>query len=233
MYFCVYSLLKNLNSYLARVTLQKGFLKQQNNLSLSKRQLISGFIFGLLSALILYFSSQFVFESFIIIAAHFEGLLYVFTDNEMSFFNWFYANVSLVFGNAICLRYWAKMPRRTNDTSPKNKLRLHTIKNDQTNLTTHFFHWFTACSFYYYFYFGLNVGHWSYDVIGLYEHYKYFFILIPIVLWLNSWLGISRLFRKKSLLWMALSALFIIVFSFGLSKIDFSDSKNFNKTFLE
>jgi biopolymer transport protein ExbD len=215
------------------VTLKKGFLKPQNNLSQSKRQLISGFIFGLLSALILYFSSQFVFESFRRIAAHFEGLLYVFTENEMSFFNWFYASVSLVFGNAIFLRYWAKMLCRTNDITLKNKLRIHTIKNDQTNLTTYFFHWFARCALLYFLFFGLNAGHWSYDVIGLYENYKYFFILIPIVLWLNSWLGISRLFRKKSLLWMAFSAMFIIVLSFGLSKIDFSNSKNFNKTFLE
>lgn len=61
---------------------------------------------------------------------------------------------------------------------------------------------------------------------------QYVLILVILVLFLHTWLTIRRLFNGKSFRWMLVSAIFLCVFSLGLSRINLIDYKLINEIIL-
>ncbi|PCJ66471.1 MAG: hypothetical protein COA58_06755 [Bacteroidetes bacterium] len=219
--------------YLARVTLEKGFLRPQNQLSLSKISIFWGLFLGLLIAFCLYSGAFILFEKFRCADVFAPSELYIFTEDEMSFYKWFYASVSVIIGQAMAFKYWVAKSRQQFKTFNSSRIRLRNIGNDQSNLISSFLHWFSHCSVLFTLFFGLGITYTSYDDCDFYANHQYFFVLIPIVLWLNSWVGLARLFRTKIFIPMTYSAIVVALLSFGISKINIVDYKSYNSTYLK
>ncbi len=193
---------------------------------LSQKQKIIGVVLGLLSAFALYAFSWVALEALRVVSVSWSFDLMVFTPAEMQFYNWFLAAVALIFGQSVSLVYWLKIAKRPFQ---KRNHRHISILHDQWVLMAYFINWFSRVAFAYLLIFGfLRV----YYTFSFYKEYRYIFILIVLVLFLQSWTTLRLVYKRKSLKWMSFSFLSIGVLSYLFSFINFSDYKETNRTIL-
>jgi biopolymer transport protein ExbD len=200
------------------MTLEKGFLRKAPLPSLTKKEIWIGLILGACFAVVTYVFWFYLFETIRIAGGERHQSLYVFTEQEMAFYKWFYTSIALILGQSICFGYWVARSRRNKKLSFSVRLRLNNIYNNISAASTVFAHWFLICAFGYASYFGLALPENVYGSVDFYQNYKYLFILLPVWLWFASWPNIWRLFRSKSLKWTLLSALTIVTASYALSQ---------------
>jgi len=211
--------------------LRKGFLKPQNNLSLTKKRLIWGVLLGLTFSFLCYGATSYFFEFCRRTSSLHCGAVYPFTEEERSFYLWFYAALAFIFGQNFTFWYWATRQSRLNSKNSNLSLRLKNIANDQSSISTYTIHWLSKLAALYFVFFGVTVISPTYDYVDLYRNYGYLFILIAIVLWLQTWTSISRLFKRKATKWMLLSAVIIFGGSFLLSQISLMDHQAWDKEY--
>lgn len=205
------------------MTLTKGFLKPQNNFSLSRNQIIVGLLIGISLALSLYASASFFFEFFRRTSSLYCDAIFQFTKEERSFYAWFFAAIAIILGQNITFWFWAKRCKSELKSSNTVGLRLKNIAHEQSNLSTYTFAWLARLGTLCFIFFGTSSFYPNYNYLDLRQNYAFLFTLIPIVLWMNSWTTISRLFKRKALKWMASSAFLILGSSFLLSQVNIMD----------
>ncbi|MGK0389818.1 MAG: hypothetical protein ACI94Y_002563 [Maribacter sp.] len=153
----------------------------------------------------------------------------VFSEAELNYYNLFFAAIAVIFGQSMCFTFWLEKPRTLFS---KNSKRRYSILNDQKVMNWYFMSWFSKLGLCLglflgmIFHFGGTLG------FSIYSEYYYLPILIVIVLFLQSWNTIRRMYKKESIKWMLLSAVMVFVLSFALSKIDFVDYKSLNESIL-
>ena len=199
------------------------------SLKISKPKFAIGICIGVLYAFlfysILYLSRESIRFASVLISDGFY--LWIFTDEEVKFYNFFFAFLSLILGQSICFQFWAERKRKFM-TNYKEKLT--TIINDQRFLMWCFLSWFSKLAFLYGFVFIVTLE--GGVVFSFYQGYKFIFILFLIVLFLQSWLAVRRFFKRNSLKWMTVSFILISILSLGLSTINLIDYKALNKIML-
>lgn len=190
------------------------------------------FWFGLIAGLFFAFSFYAVLylsrESFRILSVNEYFDLLILTDNEVNFYNLFYAFVSVIFAQSISFIFWFNQPA---NLFSKRKYQQKIIVYDQAVLNSFFISWFLKIALVYGIFFGWSLTS-EYHTFSFYPTYKYVFIFIIIVLYLQTWVSIRRYYKKQSAKLMAISFIFITVISFGLSKINLINYNEINKIVL-
>lgn len=194
-------------------------------------------IIRIVLGLIIWISYSIIFYSFLyLIREGFRFLsvtenydLWILNDTEVNFYNLVYAFISVIFGQSLFFSFLFKRPRKMFEKLNHRKI---SIVNDQNVLTWSFLDWFAKLACIFGLWFGF-VEHSGFYVFSFYPDYNYFFILIIIVLFLNTWNGIVFTFKRKSFKWLIASILVTTLMSFGLSKINIFDYKKFNSNCLD
>lgn len=192
-------------------------------ISISK--IIIGIIIGLLFSFVFY-SLLFVNrEMFRILSAFYSCKLWILTEDEADFYNLIFAFISVIFGQSVCFTFWFDRPKKLFSNF---KFRKSSILNDQRVLMWYFLSWFTrvGTSFAIIFIMAFYGGFY---VFSFYPEYNYVFVMIIIVLFLQSWNSIRISFKRQSLKWMLISAIIITAVSFGYSKVDIVNYHRLNK----
>ena len=150
--------------------------------------------------------------------------LWVFTEEEVRFYNTFYAFVSTILGIASGITFLIDRP-----LSFKKKGIIKTsILNDQRVLNWSFLSWASKLSMFFSFYF--ISARTEPDFLQIPE-YKYLLILICIVLYLQLWTNIIRYIKINKLYFIFIGAM-IYVAALLLGSVNLIDYKQINDQIL-
>jgi hypothetical protein len=172
----------------------------------------------------------FVFYSFLTILRE-VGRLYTITehydililsDKELNFYNLFFAFLSLIFAQSICLARLFNKPRKAFE---KNIFR-YNILSDQITLNAFFLTIIFRLAPVFIFLVFAKGGFYTFS---FYPKFNFLLVLILIVLFLQNWLTIRRIYKRKARKWMLYSALAISVFAFPLSRFNLIDYQRLNQ----
>jgi len=210
--------------------LNKNFLhKEPNFFEISRFKLIVGILIGLLYSFALYSFLNVSRELFRILSVSENYDLWILTDNQVNFYNLFFAFISVIFGQSICFVFWLDRPKKMFQ---KQNYRKTTIVNDQRVLNWNFLNWFSRLAALSGLWFGLTIQG-GYYIFSLYPDYNYIFILIIIVLFFQTWNTIRFTYKRNSLKWLLYSIVIVSLVSFGLSKLNLIDYKTINQKFFQ
>ncbi|MDQ2177054.1 biopolymer transporter ExbD [Marinifilum sp. D714] len=191
-------------------------------------RLITGILIGLFYSFAFYSFLYLIREVFRILSVTEDYDLWILTDKEVYFYNLFFAFISVIISQSVCFAFWFDRPRKFFE---KRHYRKTTIVNDQRVLNWYFLSWFSKLAIVFGIMFGLAF-HGGFYVFSFYPDYNYIFILIIIVLFLQTWNTIGLTFKRKSLKWMLLTGVIISIIAFGLSRINLIDYKAINHNYL-
>lgn len=154
--------------------------------------------------------------------------LWVLTDRETWFYNLIFALISSSFGQGICFKTWFEGPNRAFSNSYFDFKR-KVMYNDSMFFNVNFLNLFAKTSVLY----GLWYGEMSgYLLLDKTLKYNFIWIIIVIVLHLEQWKTIRRVFRKAGLKGFFIFTTAILLISFLLSFINPIDYKSFNSKFI-
>ncbi len=193
---------------------------------LSTFKLVSGVVMALLMSFVFYFFSCAMLEAFRLMTVTPEFDIWVPSEKERSFYQLFFAFVSVVFAQSFCLAYWFDGPRRFFERGHRSAVQ---IVNGQRNLNWYFLYWFAKVLLCWFCIFSFPGAFYAFS---LYPDFKHLFILLIIVLFLHPWVAMRQAFKRKTVKWMALSAALVTVLAFGMSRINVVDFKSLDNTFL-
>lgn len=202
----------------------------REKLSISKFRLWGGFIVSILLSLSLYL--------FFVTCRDFTRLLtftsnYNFLElnsNELFFYNLFYAILSLLVG----LSYFLKIvfDKNKNIYEKRIQFKRKKIVHDQNILTWFFLFWFirtAGLTAFLYMNFNTDYPIDFYNDLNFYSDYKHLFILILLILFLQSWQGLGLTISNYSK-YLIGSFILISVLAFGFTKINLINFESyFNK----
>lgn len=194
-----------------------------------KSSLIMGLFAGLFFAFCFYAFLYLTRESFRLVSLTEDYDLWVLTDKEVSFYNLIFAFISVIFAQSICFSFWFDKPQKL---FTKRKFQNITIVNDQRSLNTYFLAWSSKLALLFVIFFGLT-SKGGFYIFSFYPEYNYIFVLIILVLFLQTWNSIRRINKRHSLKWMLISMIIVSTIAFGLSKVNLIDYKSTNNIALQ
>lgn len=184
----------------------------------------TGILVGLAYSFLFYSLMYMTRESFRVLTVSKTYDIWVLSDEAVRFYNLFFAFISVIFGQSVCINFWIDTPGKFMETF---NLRKTSIINEQRSLNNYFIYWFSQMSLAFVIIFGL-IGVKGYYVVDAYKEYSSFFVLTVIVLFLYSWKSVILTFKRKSFKWIAGSAIIVSIISIALSYINFVDYKQIN-----
>ena len=193
---------------------------------LSTFKLVSGVVMALLMSFVFYFFSCAMLEAFRLMTVTLEFDIWVPSEKERSFYQLFFAFVSTLLAQSFCLAYWFDGPRRFFERGHRSAVQ---IVNGQRNLNWYFLYWFAKVFLCWFCIFSFPGAFYAFS---LYPDFKHLFILIIIVLFLHPWVTMRLAYKRKTLKWMALSAVLVTVLAYSLSRINVVDYKSLENAFL-
>lgn len=192
-------------------------------LHLPKSKLIIGLLMVLGLSFSLYSFAYIVREAFRYVSLSCDYDLWLLSDEEVKFYNLVTAFIAVIISQSFCFAFWFNRPRRFRE---RRHFYFVSIVNDQMALNSCFLSWFSKLALVYAITLGVAP---MYYVFSLYPDYKFVFVLLIVVLFLQSWTTIRRVFKRESLKWMLVSAVAVCVIAFGISKINLIDYKELNE----
>lgn len=193
---------------------------------LSTFKLVSGAVVALLMSFVFYFFACAMLEAFRLVTVTPEYDIWVLGEKERAFCQLFFAFVSVILAQSFCLVYWFDGPRRIFERRHHSAVR---IVNEQRNLNWYFLCWFAKVLLCWFCIFSFPGAFYAFS---LYPDFKHLFILLIIVLFLHPWVAMRLAFKRKTLKWMALSAVLVTILAFGMSRINVADYEKLENTFL-
>ena len=193
---------------------------------LSTFKLVSGVVVALLMSFVFYFFSCAMMEAFRLMTVTPEFDIWVLSEKERSFYQLFFAFVSVILAQSFCMAYWFDGPRRFFEQRHRWAVQ---IVNGQRNLNWYFLYWFAKVLLCWFCIFSFPGAFYAFS---LYPDFKHLFILLIIVLFLHPWVAMRQAFKRKTVKWIALSAALVAVLAFGMSRINVVDYKSLDNTFL-
>jgi hypothetical protein len=191
---------------------------------IERKKFILSIVLGVCFSFTLYSLLYLTREYLRLFSVTWEYDIWMLSDEEVNFLNLFFAFLSLIFTQSMCFSYWFGSPRKIFQ---KRSIHESTILSDQRVLKLSFLGW--ACLFALLAYIHSDV----FLAYSFYPKYNYLFILLIIVLFLQPWVTIRRIYKRKSLKWMLISASIISVLAFTYSRINVFDYQKINEMILE
>lgn len=198
--------------------------KKSKFIQLSTPRLIAGVILGLFYSFSFYSFLYIIRETFRILTVTENYDLWVLAENEVSFYNLFFAFLSVILGQSVCFVFWFDQPKKLFGN---RNYRKSAIVNDQRFLNWYFLSWLSKMAIVFGIFFGF-VFQGGWNVISFYPDYSYVFMLIIITLFLQTWTTIRLTYIRKSFKWFLVSIVCVSILSFGLSKINLVNYKSIN-----
>ena len=164
------------------MTLTKNFLHKEPDLNISRFKIIIGILVGLFISITFYSFLYLMREGFRILSVTEAYDLWILTDKEVYFYNLFFAFIAVIIGQSVTFIFWLDRP---NSIDRKQNHRKISIINDQRALNWYFLSWFSILAIVFVLMFGLTIDGGFY-VFSIYPDYNYIFILIVIVLFLQT-----------------------------------------------
>lgn len=212
------------------MTLTKNFLhKESEFIQLSRFKIIIGILVGLIFAFAFYSFLYLIREVFRVLSVTETYDLWILTDKEVHFYNLIFAFISVIIGQSVVLSFWFNRPK---NIFKKQNYRKITILNDQRALNWYFLSWFSKLAIVFGLIFGLTF-HGGFYIFSLYPDYNYIFILIVIVLFLQTWDTLILTFKRKGQKWMLISGVLLSITAYGFSRINLIDYNAVNQSFLQ
>ena len=212
------------------MALEKNFLRKNPSfLDIPRRRLVFGIVFGILFSVVFYHFSLYLKEFHRLFSRTEHNDLWALTPDENQFYNLFYAFLAAILGQSFVITFCLARPKFFFG---KYNHRKKMILNEQRFLNWTFLQWFMKIAFLYFIVFGLSFRRGFYT-FSFYPDYRLFFVLIIIVLFLQTWNTLRLAIRKNSFLWMLFSAIIVSLFAIGLTKINFKDFQQIDKTILD
>jgi len=206
----------------------KRFSNSEQKLPAIKRKnVILSIVLGVFFAFAFYSFSYLLREITRLFSITDKYNLWILSDQEMNFYNLFFAYLSLIFAQSFCLSQWFGKIRRPFE---KVNIRKTAILNEQRFLNFFFLEWFAKLSFLYALFIGI-LGNGFY-VFSFYPKYNFMFILMLIVLFSHTWITILRAYKRKAFKWMLFSAIIISVLAFSFSRINLVNYHKINEIVL-
>ncbi len=182
------------------------------------------FIF-LVTSIIFYAFLYMTRESIRIISSISYYDIWILTDQEVTFYNRFFASISLIFGMGNALAFYSNRPSFYNRSITE---RTRTFL-DATHLNWVFIAWgfklamafgifFIATTYYY--------------EVSLYPSFRFLFILLVIVLYLQLWTNSRRQFMSFTKKAFLPTSLLFIIFTVLLGSVNFIDYRAINEQVL-
>ena len=196
--------------------LKRRFYDSSINFSkISTERIVLNITIGLASAFTIYGFFYVIRESFRFLSFGFEYLPNIISESNRNLYNIFFAGLSLIFANSIVINLIFSKPQSVlSRKNPKRKR----ILNDQIFLSFNFSYWFTKMGLV----FGIfSMGFMDFD----FSSYIWVSYLLLFVLYLESWKGLSMVFRKNRLKVQFLHLILMILLTLGLSRLDFINYK--------
>lgn len=187
---------------------------------------VSGILVAFVMSLTFYAFSCVMLEAFRLMTVTPEYDMWVLGDKERSFYQLFFAFVSAILAQSFCLVYWFDGPRKAFERGHRSAVQ---IVNSQRNLNWYFLSWFAKIILIWFCVLNFPGAFYAFS---LYPDFKHLFILIVIVLFLHPWVAMRLAFKRKTLKWMALSAVLVTVLAFGMSRINVVDYESLESVFL-
>jgi hypothetical protein len=186
--------------------------------NISKQRFIISIIIGLASAFTIYSFIYVLRESFRVLNFSIAYLPTIDESNRF-FYNLFFAGLAVVYGNSIFISSCFKRPQKTFSNKNPKKTR---ILNDQIFLNAYFLSWFSRLF--------VLISIFSIGFVNLFffPDFKFFFILILVVLFLDSWKTLSLVLGKRSFKLKTINLVVVLVLSYILANINIVDYKNLN-----
>lgn len=213
-----------------KMTLKKKFLHVTiKDLAISKFRFYAGIFVGLFASFSLYGFLYVMREVFRILSLTDEYDLWIFSEREVWFYNFFLACIGVIYGQSVCITYWLDMPRRWKDKIHRTRNKIVFDQRFQNWLyLTYFFRLASFCAIL----FCLTFKSWHYN-FHIYPKYNIYLILFVVVLYLNSWLTIRILFKNQSFKWFVIFTFILGFMAFSFSKINLIDYKTINESILK
>jgi hypothetical protein len=177
--------------------------RQTPSPEISKKQLIFGLLIGFFVAFTCY-STLYIFrETFRYLSITDDFDLWILSDVEVNFYNLIFGFFAVILGQSAFFSFVFNRPKKLFER--KHYLKT-LIVNDQRFLNISFLFWFLSLSLLVVLFFGITIQGGFY-VLNFYPEYNYLFIFFVIVLFLQTWTTIRRLYKRIK--WFVVSVLFL------------------------
>lgn len=191
---------------------------------IGKQRFWFGVIAGLTSAIALSLIFNKMRESIRFFVSISTELL-IFEKDELQFFNYFFAALATVLGLSICIWIWMG-----NSIDQRKRHRLYKLQSRTNSLFSFWFIMFLIgqfCCFCLFCVFGqLYMDDLNFN---LYKDHAVLFILIPIVIFAQSWFFVRMVYRAEK--WMFSSLLIVIISTFTLYNTTSSNPKKVSQLY--
>ena len=203
--------------------------KRTLNSEIPKKQLIFGLLIAVFVTFISY-STFYVFrECFRYVSITTDFDLWILSDEEVNFYNLIFGFIAVIFGQSAFFSFIFNQPKKLFE---RKYYRRTLIVKDQLFLNISFLYWISAL-------FPIVIllfeatRQGSPHSLNFFPEYNFLSIFLVIVLFLQTWVTIRRLYKRKSVKWFFISALFLTLSAFGLSKINLTNYKAVNEFWLQ
>lgn len=209
---------------------QRRFYKNTVNFQeLAVQKVVVGIVLGLLSAFVIYSFFYVIREVYRILSLglmdygfrHFNNGEYILSHADRSFYNLFFAGLSLILGHSIAILFIFSGSNKVLSRRDSRKKRL---LNDQVFLAFNFSYWFTKI--------GLVFGVFSMCCMD-FEFLPYFkplAFLLLLVLYLDTWKSLARLLEKNRYKIQMVHLIIMLGLTYVLSKVDTVNYKVIDQT---
>jgi len=205
-----------------RISLKKSKLSIQN---IGKQRFWFGILAGLFSTISISLVFNLTREVFRYFTNMFADLL-ILDNEELLFFNYFFATLSSVLGFSITIWIW--MNNRTQ-TRKMDKLYKQMSRTNALFIFWLILMMFTRIGSFLPF---IILGLPGYDnQLNLYNEYWMLFVLIPFVVFAQSWFMVRLVYRAEK--WILLSFLICLTTAFTLSKTTNVDQEKLNRSYFQ
>ncbi|MEW4925114.1 hypothetical protein [Algibacter sp. 2305UL17-15] len=205
--------------------LKRRFYDSSINFSnISTERLVLGVLIGLAYAFAIYGFAYLVRESIRLMSSGFGHLPNILNENERNIYNWFFAALSLIFGNSIAISI---ILGGTNHCFGKKQIKNRRIINDQLFLNSSFAFWFLKISYI------IGIFSMSFTDFNFLPEFIGFIIILIIVLYLEIWKTLSLVLRRKRFKIMIVHFILFMTFSYGLSNFELIDYEHLDKNQLK
>ncbi len=203
-------------------------LRSYSPIKISPINLFIGVVLGIAYAIVLYAFLYMIREALRIGSITSKYDLWVLSEEEVAFYNFFLAFIAVIFGQSIGIKFCLHRPKAF--FQPPNH-RIISIVHDQNVLNWYFLSWFSKLSLVFALSIRITFPN-GYYAFSFYPTYSYIFTMIIIVLFLQTWNTI-RLTYRKSFKWMFMAFILSTAFAFGLSKINWLNYQKINHAVLQ
>lgn len=209
------------------MTLQKGFLRKPftyQDLSLGKYQVWMYAGIWLTGSIVIFFLLISVKEAFRFFSYNtVVDEVFTLSTSQARFFNFFYACLACFFSFSLVVSHILSRPTALKEVKGYRK---RSILNNLSGYQGYFIFWYFKMAT---FWAIINVVIPVFLFINFTNEYRYLFLAMLVVLYLNYWLTLRLVFKNSILKVMAMSTIIIFTVAFLLSQLSFANGAIINK----